>query len=458
MHSPFSFDLPLVFGFLSAMLLISILLRAKVAVIQRFLIPSCLIGGVLGMFMVNLGAVPIPAETLETFAYHFFNISFISVGLTAGEKRENSSAEKKEILSGALWMALIQGVCFPLQAIVGGMMVLIFGLFGLDLFSTFGFFNPLGLNEGPGQALSMGKIWEGAGFESAATIGLTFAAVGFFFAFLVGVPLANRGLRKESGSDNAVSLPKEMLQGISKPGEKAEPAGKLTINSGNADTLAFQSALVGMVYLVAYFLVDFFGNLAGEEVAKVLWGFFFVFGLGVASLVKWLMDRAGGGYLVDPGIQRRITGWSVDFLIVSTVASIQFLVVWKYFLPTLLIPILGGFVTVLAVLYFGKRLESRRLERTLAIYGSTTGTVSAGLLLLRIVDPDFKSSVALELALMNLLCAPVVISGLLLVNAPILWGWSLIGTMLVFALILATSLLLLRLLNYWKPCTESMDS
>ena len=41
----------------------------------------------------------------------------------------------------------------------------------------------LGFNEGPGQALSFGKVWEGIGYENAATIGATFATIGFFFAF-----------------------------------------------------------------------------------------------------------------------------------------------------------------------------------------------------------------------------------------------------------------------------------
>jgi hypothetical protein len=66
---------------------------------------------------------------------------------------------------------------------------MIFGIFGLKLFPTFGFFAPIGFNEGPGQALSFGKVWEGLGFENAATIGATFATIGFFFFFGLSVEL-----------------------------------------------------------------------------------------------------------------------------------------------------------------------------------------------------------------------------------------------------------------------------
>ena len=83
-------------------------------------------------------------------------------------------------------MALTQSVIFPLQAIAGGAFVALFGLFGIKLFPTFGFLAPLGFEEGPGQALSIGKVWQGFGFEHATTIGLTFAAMGFFFSFFVG--------------------------------------------------------------------------------------------------------------------------------------------------------------------------------------------------------------------------------------------------------------------------------
>ena len=72
MESPFNFEPLLVFGFLSIMLLVGIVARAKVSALQRFLLPSCLAGGVLGMILVNAGVTGIEFDALETFAYHFF--------------------------------------------------------------------------------------------------------------------------------------------------------------------------------------------------------------------------------------------------------------------------------------------------------------------------------------------------------------------------------------------------
>ena len=344
-------------------------------------------------------------------------------------------------------MALMQGLTFPMQAVLGGLLVILLGWFGVQLFPTFGFLVPLGFNEGPGQALSIGKVWEGVGFADAATIGLTFAAVGYFFAFFVGVPLVNRGIRSGRATFGSRQLPRDFLTGILNRQGTAESAGRLTIHSGNAETLAFQSALVGGVYGITYGIIQFIGGFLPADVAGMLWGFFFFFGLGIALVVKWAMQRLNIQSLADAGVQRRITGFSVDFLIVATVAAIELKIVWDYLLPIGLIALVNGVMTTALVVYFGRRLSAYSLERTAAIYGVVTGTVSCGLLLLRIVDPDFKTPVAYELAVMNVFSLPVVGGCTVLVNGPLWWGWPLWVTILVFAGIMAVVLTLMKLMG-----------
>jgi ESS family glutamate:Na+ symporter len=451
MTSPFPFESMLVFGGLASMLLIGVLLRARVPFFQRFLFPSCLIGGVIGLILVNFRVIKIAVSDLEIFAYHFFNISFISVGLTHGNDQKDSSPRGKAFIKGPAWMALVQGSCFGLQAAVGGLLVILFGVLGMELFPTFGFLAPLGFEEGPGQALSVGKVWEGFGFEQAATIGLTFAAIGYLFAFFVGVPIVNRGIRNGQATYAAKALPRDFLTGIIPRDKQTETAGTLTLHPGNVDSMAFQAALVGLVYLLTYGFVKYTGLLLPPDAAKIMWGFFFVFGLLFAICVRMLIQKFGAGHLIDSGIQRRITGWSIDFLIVATVMAIQFLVVWKYALPIFLISILNGVLTTVVVICLGKRLWDHNLERTAAVYGAVTGTVSCGLLLLRIADPDFKTPVAIEIAVMNVLSIVPIGGCLLLVNAPVWWNWGVGVTSLVFLGVMAAGLALIRLLKLWGP-------
>jgi ESS family glutamate:Na+ symporter len=346
-------------------------------------------------------------------------------------------------------MALIQGSCFGLQAAVGGLLVMLFGVFGLELFPTFGFLAPLGFEEGPGQALSVGKVWEGFGFAQAATLGLTFAAIGYFFAFFVGVPLVNRGIRKGRAAHGAKDLPRDLLTGIISRDNPAESAGKLTLHTGNVDSMAFQAAFVGLVYLMTYAFVKYFGMLLPPDAAKIMWGFFFVFGLMFALLVRLLIQQFGVDHLIDPGIQRRITGWSIDFLMVATIMAIQLPVVRKFIGPISVISIANGLLTTGLVVYLGNRLWRYNLERTAAVYGAVTGTVSCGLLLLRIADPDFKTPVAIEIAVMNVFSIVPIGGCLLLVNAPLWWDWGVGTTSIAFIGLLAVGLALIRVLKFW---------
>ena len=97
-------------------------------------------------------------------------------------------------------------------------------------------------------------------------------------------------------------------------------------------------------------------QVACPDVEAILWGFFFFFGLAVAFGVRWLMEKAGVAHLMDPGIQRRITGWAIDYLIIATAAAIEFAVILEYLLPISLMALLVVLVIKPSGL-FGKHKE-----------------------------------------------------------------------------------------------------
>ena len=97
----------------------------------------------LGLILMHTGARQLPVENVESFAYHFFNISFISVGLTRNETSEAVSKNKINLFKAPLWMALTQSAIFPLLAVAGGALAASFGFFDIRFFPTFGFFAPL---------------------------------------------------------------------------------------------------------------------------------------------------------------------------------------------------------------------------------------------------------------------------------------------------------------------------
>lgn len=450
METPFPFEALLAFGFMAVMLLLGMFLRASVKFFQRYLIPSCFIGGTIGLILISTGLVAVSTSLLETFAYHLFIISFISLGLTAGTRGNTNHSEHNPV-KGSFWMACVQGITMSMQGIVGALFVFLFNYIGYNLYPTFGFLSPLGFTQGPGQALSIGKVWEEFGFEHAATLGLSFAVFGFAFAFFVGVPLVNWGIRKGFSAKSPKSLSPEILKGIIAKDAQKEPAGVLTTHSGNIDTMAFHAALVGLVYLLTYLLMLGIGNFISVNVAKSLWAFFFFFGVVIALLVKFLINKLGLGYLLDPGVQRRITGWSIDFLIISTIIAIQVVIVWEYIVPIIVISAASGILTTIVVVWIGNRTWSYSLERTVGIYGCATGNVSTGLLLLRIADPEFETPVALELGVQALFSAPFVLTYMILMHAPIWWDWSVESVVLIYAGAMVLSFMLLKQFKYLGP-------
>ncbi|MCF8037610.1 MAG: hypothetical protein K9K62_12125, partial [Desulfobacteraceae bacterium] len=159
--------------------------------------------------------------------------------------------------------------------------------------------------------------------------------------------------------------------------------------------------------------------------------------------------RMGYGHTLDPGVQRRITGWSVDFLILATVMAVQPAIVWKYMLPIGTISLLVGVLTTLVIVYLGNRLWALNIERMVGVYGICTGTASSGLLLVRVVDPGFRTSASMEIGFQAVFSSVPVISCMLLVSAPLIWNWSIGLTLAVFSGLMVVSLVLLKILKFW---------
>jgi glutamate:Na+ symporter, ESS family len=265
--SAFSFESILIFAFLSCLLIVGVILRGTITYIQYFLIPSSIIGGILGLSILhitkyyNLIDYQNVVSILETFAYHFFNISFISIGLTPSQKDKSHLT----VYKGSLWMAFIQGINFPLQAVVGGMVVFILISLGIEIHPMVGFLFPLGFNEGPGQALSFGKVWEGFGFDHAASIGLTFATLGYLFCIFIGVPLANWGIKKPT---------EDFIRGYYSSNRTELIKIQNTIHPNSLEPLAFQVSLVGLVILITYIFLWILSQFLPDDVSRMLWGFF----------------------------------------------------------------------------------------------------------------------------------------------------------------------------------------
>ena len=79
----------------------------------------------------------------------------------------------------------------------------------------------------------------------------------------------------------------------------------------------------------------------------------------------------------------------------------------------------------------GRKLASLGIERAVTIFGCCCGSTGTGLLLLRILDPDFSTSVAKELAFFNIAILFTCFH-IILVMSPILPNYSMTTIWIVF--------------------------
>jgi glutamate:Na+ symporter, ESS family len=400
------------FGWLSGLLLVGTFLRAKVGFFQKFLVPSSLIGGLLGFILMSLDWVGIPgvengwiaidADVFSLIAFHLFSFSFISIGLISGGG--SAGANKKQIFWGSLWQWGLFITVLCLQSLIGYFIFAGYnGLFGSDFYAPLGMLTGHGFAQGPGQALAISGVWQ-SNFkvEDALTVGLAFAAVGFFIAAFVGVPIASWGIRKGLAAHAPSDLPAEFTIGLM-PVDSPAPIGRHTTHPGNIDTVAFHLAILGVTYLVGYYFTYCLKYIILPGSLGVLtFGFIFFWGLIVAIFVRLILNKTGAGKYIDDDQIRRLTGTGVDFLVVAVLMAVKIGIVWKYIVPLGVTMLTATAATVVLVLFFGRRLNKFGFERIVMLTGQLTGTTPSGLMLLRIVDPQFKTPVAVEAGLMNM--------------------------------------------------------
>ncbi|MDP3178389.1 MAG: sodium:glutamate symporter [Spirochaetaceae bacterium] len=439
----FSWKIVIDAGAISLAILIATLLRVKIRFFQKYLIPNALTAGFLLLPCYNylFPALGYSTNRLGVLVYHLLNISFIAMTL-------RSAPPKVKGHTGGGVAGMATGILFgyAFQALLGLGLTL---FFLPKIFPSFGLFLPLGFASGPGQSFAIGKGWETMGFEGASTVGLTMAAIGYLWGCFGGIFLIHRGLKRGwlGGEGIAALKDKAILTGIV-PLDAPKPVGaRLTTDNEAVDSFSFHASVVVFVYLLSYlllsgitYLLSFAGKM-GNELATNLWGLNFIFSAVIAIAARKLLDRWKLGGHLDDDTLSRISGFAVDYMLAGSVAAISLVFIGKYWFPILLMSTVCGILTMITVPWMCSRMfKDYRFERMLMIYGVSTGTLSTGLALLRVTDPEFKTSVAPDYMLSAGLTFVLAIPFILSINFPawaytrgdMIWYWAMGGVALAY--------------------------
>ncbi len=401
------------FAWASLFMLLGVVLRAKVKIFQQMLLPAALIGGIVGFICMSFGIVGIPTTngwykldpaTYSLIAFHLFGFSFTGLGLL--ESKQRGGAATKSIVRGSLWLSLVFSLCFAVQGVTGFSIFSIWkNMFGGDFSPLFGYLFPGGFTQGPGQALGYANVWLSAqpnfaDMQHAAATGLAFAAAGFVVSGVVGVIFANYGIKKGWQTFKDKEVNDEFRSGLFKP-ENRPSCSTSTIHTANMDNMSFHFALCLFTYGLAFlFSVGWF-ILMPAALKPMAFAMVFIWALFMAMIVKVVLKKLGLMQYVDPDSIRRVTGFSVDYMITTVFLGISVTALQAVLVPFVLTVVIGTILTFIVVLTTARRLPEYGFERALGGFGQCTGTGASALLLLRIVDPDFETTVAVEAGMQN---------------------------------------------------------
>lgn len=442
-------------GWASIVLIIGFVLRAKSRFLQKMLVPASVLGGIVGFSIINIlgeagGELGVNADHFAELMNHLFTLSFIAMSLSDTSHQERSNL--KETVRGALGMGILWCLLYLFTPLVGaGVIALLGGSF--DLSVEYGTLIPFAFAQGPGQAAAYGKLYENYGYENATMVALSFAALGYLASFLMGIPAAKLGMQKGIAR-NCAPMEESVRKGYWCRSQSVNVTIKDTTCSSNMETLSLHFAVIGVCYMSAILISRLFSLLPGF-LGTSLSSLLFLNGMIAAYLVKLIMKKCGIYFLMDSALNRKISGLTTDYLVVCAFMAVRVSLLGSWFVPVLAEAVVIAIVTFVVCFYFGQRFGGTNdFERSLGIFGSATGTVPTGLVLIRLVDPDYKTDTAIELGLMNItmiLSAPGQLILLALISGTLSMKWA----MLLLAFFSMLYLLLLKITGIWGQKTYS---
>ncbi len=419
-------SLLIIIGVLFASMIIAHALKKNIPFLQKSLVPASVLGGILILIFTSIyklitkqaffdlaslsvvdsqnNVVLTGNSILETITYHCLALGFICMALRSG-KKENSKKRTNEIFNTGITTVST----YLIQAIIGLVVTIIAVNFIDKLNPAGGILLALGYGQGTGQALNYGKIYQNSyGFDGGANFGLALAALGFLSASIGGVIYLN--ILKRKGKIKVVSVDETEELSV----EKIQNKNEIPLNN-SIDKLTIQIAIVTIIYLISYGLMQILGKLLeGTNLKETIFGFNFLIGTLVAIAFKGVLKLLKKAKIVkkeyiNDFMMNRIGGVAFDVMIVAGIAAIDLAVLKDYWHILIIMGILGAVITFAYIRFVSKVLfKDYRYEQFFAMYGMLTGTASTGIILLREIDPNFETPASNNLVYQNL---PAIIFG-----------------------------------------------
>ncbi|EXJ23221.1 Sodium/glutamate symporter [Alkalibacterium sp. AK22] len=272
---------------------------------------------------------------------------------------------------------------------------------------------------GHGTAAGLANTFDSLGFSEGADLALGLATIGILVGVVAGILIINIGYRKGfakhvGGKEYFTEEEKERLG--ESYGFEMEPEVK---EAKAIEPLALHLSLIAVAIMIGYILqqglILLEASTWGAWTDVLLFPYVPLFPLAMIGgvIVQVVFDRLDIHMYIDQSLISKISGFALDVLLVSALATLSLQVIGDNFLPFILLAIVATAWNVFAFLYLGPRMIPEYwFERGLGDFGQATGMTATGLLLMKIADPEYQTPALMGFGYKQILFEPFVGGGL----------------------------------------------
>lgn len=357
------------------------LTREIVTPLQKIFLPSSVIGGVIALIggQQVLGWWTVP-KSFGSFSGQL--IVLVMTCLVWGVR-----INKDRIKNYLDYFCFLNAMRFG-QIFVGAVMGIALRLFWTGLPKGWGTMGLAAYFGGHGTVASYAGAFESLGMgKDYAAIGMIMATLGLICAVVVGMVIVNIGVRK--GWTTYVHINDQLGKYEERrllPVSARKPLGMTKVPAGSINALAFQFAmLMALIWLGknTFRLAGIYVSPVFSKVPNMLYGI-------LGAIIIWpLMSLFKLQDYVDRPTCTQISGWALEILIVSAIATINLKVLSAFWVPILIHFVAMTCFTGWLCLWYNKRIaEKEWFEKSVFVFGQCTGATPTGLALVRAIDPD----------------------------------------------------------------------
>jgi ESS family glutamate:Na+ symporter len=398
---------------LMAFLLAGKFLRVKVKILQNLFIPASIIAGFLGLvsgkYILNLTPEWI-TQVWSKMPGVLINVVFAALFLGM-------------VIPGGkiLWQRGGSQLCFGVVMGMGQYLIalLLTILVLKPIFHVpdfFGVILEVGFSGGHGTAAGMTGVFQKLGFEAGGALAQMSATVGILTAIIGGVFFINLAVRKGQTVilTKRKGMDKDVQRGLIKKERKVLIA-RATVASESIEPLAFHFAIIAVAILIGWGMQSLIKGFH-----PILNGFpLFPLAMIGGILVQKTADKTGVSEYFDRMTFERLLGFSLDMLVVAAIATVRLDLFVENFWPFILLMIAGISWIFFVLFFFAPRMLPKNwVERGVTEFGMQSGVTAMGLLLLRLVDPEYKTDTASAFGFKQIIYEPFLGGGFITALSP----------------------------------------